>query len=801
MNRSIRKATVIGAGVMGSGIAAHLANAGISVNLLDIVPRELTAEEKGRGLTLNHKLVRNRFAENAIKGMLRSKASPFYDKEKAYFVHPGNLEDDINLVADSEIVIEAVTEVMGIKKDLLEKLANVCSDKTIIGSNTSGLSINEMAMFLPETHRKNFLGLHFFNPPRYMKLLEIIPSKYTSKEVVDKMSYFASNSLGKGVVLAKDTPNFIANRIGVYANIVSSRTAIEMKLTVEEADAIAGTPLARPKSGIFRTCDMVGVDVGMLVAKNLQKTFTNPKEQKEFEPMPLNERMVEKNLLGNKTGQGFYKKTIVDGEKVILSLDYDTLEYSPQKNVVFESLKQAKKSSSPKEAFASLVFSEDLAGKFAWQITKKTLVYAAEHAEEISDTIYDIDNGLKWGFNWSMGPFEQWDALGIERVAEKIMSEGEEVPELIGKLIDGKLDSFYKSTDEGEMYFDFATSNYKLMPSNKSAFPLKQIKSSAGLIRSSSEMSFVDMGDGIALLQMHTLNNVAPSQSGQMMKDCLKNVEDKWNGLVISSAGKDFCIGANLKEFNYLIEEKKWDDLEKLIYEAQQSMMALKYCSRPIVAAVHGRALGGGAEMLLHTHKVKASSEAMIGLVEAGVGLIPAGGGLTEMTIRSSSHCIGEKLANPMPYINNAFTNICMGAVSNGGYHAKRLGFLRKNDEITMNQSGLLREAKETALHMERGGWNPFVQKPIEILGQSGYASLCAEIEYIENAGYISPYSKYISQKIAYILTGGNLPSKSKVTEQYLLDLEREVFLHLCGQQKTQDRIQYMLKTGKRLNN
>lgn len=752
MYRSIKRAAVIGAGVMGAGIAAHLANAGILVELLDIVPQNAAPDE------------RSRIATEAKKRLQNAKGSPLFETEYADYIRPGNLEDDLGRLEETEFVIEAVLERMDIKHSLLEKLASVCPASSIIGTNTSGLSINEMAQALPESHRANFLGIHFFNPPRHMKLLEIIPADNTSSETLERMRDFATRQLGKGVVVAKDTPNFIANRIGVYSSMIATRIALEMGLTIEEADAIAGIPLARPRSAIFRTSDMVGIDLGMLVSENLRKAFTDPTEQAAFATHPITVAMMEKGLLGNKSGQGFYKKVVADGKKMILSLDTNTLEYGPQKPVSFVSLDIAKQCKSPEEAFSSLVFAEDVAGQYAWRITRDTLVYAADHAKEISDSLIDIDNALKWGFNWVMGPFEQWDALGVERVVERIRAENGHIPKLVEELLASGKDHFHESVEESAR--------------------------SANILHSNNNMTFTALGDGITLLEMHTLNSVAPDHGDGMMVNCLHEVEAKHKGIILASSGKNFCVGANLKQFSRQIEEGDWDELERNIYEAQQLMLSLKYCPRPVVAAVYGRALGGGAEMLLHTHRVRATADAMIGLVETGVGLIPAGGGLTEMTIRS-----GEA------GLKSVFNTICTGRVAASAAEAKKLGFLREADEITMNRDGLIVEAEETVRYIIAQGYRTPVQRYIEVQGKPGYAVLCAEVDYMLRAGYITEYSAVIAKKIAYVMTGGELPAKVMVTEQYLLDLEREAFLHLCGQPKTQERIQHMLTKGRSLMN
>ena len=801
MHRRIKKAAVIGSGVMGAGISALLANCGIYVELLDIVPEALSPDEEKNNIKLEHTLFRSKLAIQAKERLVKSKRSLFYTPENAHLITPGNLEDDLYKLSEVDWIIEVIIERMDVKKSFFEKIHTLCKSNTIISTNTSGLSINEMAKTLPENFRKNFLGVHFFNPPTYMKLLEIIPGEETLPDVVNFMCDFGRTILGKGVVIAKDTPNFIANRIGVYSTVNVMRAMVDMGLTVEETDAITGPPLGRPKSAVLRTSDMVGLDLALLVSGNIKQSLKTPEEQALFDLPNIINTMVENNQLGDKTGEGFYKKTKVSGKKEILTLDFNTMKYRPQKKVEFESLKQTKECPTLKERLNTLVSHKDSAGKLAWRVTKEVIVYAAEHADEIAYSLPDVDNALKWGFNWTLGPFEISDALGVKNVVNKMKEKGEEIPGIVKNLLDAGHDSFYCESENGMMCFDPKTSQNRLIPLNDNAIVLNSIKQKKPPIKDTPEISFVDLGDGVAGLEFHTINNVAPANIAEMIQYAVTEVEKNWIGLVIGHQGKNFCVGANLKHFLSLIENKKWDIIEKDINDVQQAMLKLKYCTKIVVAAPHGMALGGGAELVLHAHRVRAAADLVMGLVEMQVGLIPAGGGLTEMVQRSTECLFPKNITATFPIIKNIYNQICMAAVANSAQKARQLKYLRDIDEFTANKEGLISDAKETVLFMDRIGYRPIVQKGIEILGPSAYASLQMESKFLQTGGYISEYTSFIADKIAYIMTGGSLPAKTIVTEQYLLDLEREAFLALCGDRKTQDRIKHMLEKGKPLNN
>lgn len=797
----IQKAAVLGAGVMGSTIAGHLANVGIPTLLLDIVPKELTAEEKARGLTLESPQVRNRLAMQGKMGLLKAKPAPLYSRENADLITVGNFEDDMERLQEVDWIVEVVVENLAIKKHLLKQVAQYRRPGTIVSSNTSGISINAMIEELPREFREHFLGTHFFNPPRYMKLLEIIPAQETKSEIVDFMMQFAERVLGKGVVLAKDTPNFIANRIGTYGLLVTAREMVRRGLTVSQVDAITGPALGRPKSASFRTLDMVGLDTFVHVANNVYESVAEGEEKEIFKVPDFLKEMVSRKWLGSKSGQGFYKKVKTAKGKEILELDYNTFEYKPRDKRKFTLLETAKNSpGSLADKLKMLVYGRDEAARFAWETLKKTLLYSAAKIPEIADDIISIDRAMRWGFNWKLGPFEMWDAIGVEKSVTRMTEEGENIPPLVEKLLAGGNTSFYKKENGRLYYFDLTAEDYRPVVEKPEIIDLADMKEGGKVIKANSGASLVDMGDGVACLEFHSPNNAIGADIIQMMNYAVEEVERNYLGLVIGNQGKNFCVGANLMLLLMEAQDENWDEINYIVKSFQDACMKLKYSRKPVVAAPFQMTLGGGCEICLHADRIRAAAETYMGQVELGVGLIPGGGGNKEVLIRHIENITDPKV-DLQPFVNKALEVIAMSKVSTSAQEARELHLLRSTDKITVNQDYLLHDAKQTVLAMVKEGYEPPRPQKIRVVGEPGYAAMKLGIYTMKEGGYISEHDQLIADKVAYVLAGGSVAANTYVTEQYLLDIEREAFLSLCGHPKTQERMMHMLKTGKPLRN
>ncbi|SMD05525.1 3-hydroxyacyl-CoA dehydrogenase/enoyl-CoA hydratase family protein [Sporomusa malonica] len=799
--RSITKVAVIGSGVMGAGIAAHLANAGLKVDLLDIVPSELTAEEQKKGLTLESKVVRDRIVVGAKQRLEKSKPPVFLAANNAKLISVGNLEDDFDRLKAVDWIIEVVIERLDIKQALFKRISEVCKPQAIISSNTSSTSINEMVKDLSLSFRQRFLGTHFFNPPTIMKLLEIIPGDDTLPEISEFIKDFSRRVLGKGVVVAKDEPCFIANRIGMAAMWGGMRAMVDLNMTVEEIDAVTGIPMGRPKSATLRTNDMAGHDLTVLLSESLQKVFTDKADQEAFTVPDLLQKMVQHDMRGDKSGQGFYKRVKNGAQKEILALDYTKMEYRPQQPVSFASLELAAQKRDIKEKMAALVFADDAAGQLAWRLTKETLLYAANNAKDIAYNLTDIDNALKWGYNWVLGPFEIWDALGVKKVAERMESEGVQIPVIVKELLASGRDSFYTETEDGLTCFDPFEVKHKLMQANPGAIILKDISRKATPIKVGKDSSLIDLGDGVACLEFHSRNDVAGEDLAEMLEYSIDEVEKNWAGLVIGHQGKNFCVGANLKTFYKQIEGQEWQAIETDIRAVHKAFLKLKYSPKPVVAAAHGMAFGGGAEILLSSPRVRALADLNIGLVEAQVGLIPGSGGVKEIVTRTMEKLPEDIAVDPLPMLKKAHEKLLMATVYKNAYAAKAMGYFRDTDGISMNKEGLIKEAKDEVLHMSKMGYVPPTPKGIKVTGSIGYGSLLMTTDFMKKAGFITEYSAHIGNKLAYIMTGGNAPNKTIVDEQYLMELELEVFLELVRETKTKERIEHMLEKGKPLVN
>ena len=802
MNQKIKKAAVLGAGAMGSAIAAHLANVGIPSFLLDIVPTEMTEAEKKRGLTSGHPEVRNRFAFLGKKKVLESTPAALYLKEDAELLTLGNFEDHLSWVTEADWIIEAIIEDLNAKRNLFRKLIPFLKEGTVVSTNTSGISIQKMCEGFSRDFEERFLGTHFFNPPRYMKLLEIIPAKSTSRAVVEKMAEIGEKSLGKGVIFAKDTMNFIANRIGSFSMAVTIRTMMEEGYRIEEVDQITGPAMGRPKLATFKLADLVGLDIVAHVSKNLYESLPVGKEKEYFISSSFIQQMIKNQWLGQKTKQGFYKKIKGEGGEETLVLDYGKLDYRPQEKVNFPSVEMGKNIEDVRERIKALVLSPDRGGQFAWKILKKTLLYSVEKIPEISDDVVNIDRGMRWGYNWDLGPFEQWDAIGLKSSVKRMEKEGETIPPLLEQLLSKGSSSFYDKRDGRTFFFDLGVARYQEVKEKPEILFLPSLKERKKAVLTNPGASLIDLGEGVACLEFHSKMNAIGTDTIQMMREALKEVAEKFDGMVIGNQGENFSAGANLMLILFEIQDENWDDVEASVKAFQDTLMAVKYFEKPVVAAPFGLTLGGGCEICLASAQVRAAAESYIGLVEIGVGLIPAGGGTKEMLLRSTENIPPDMDADTFPLVRRAFETVATAKVGTSGKEAQKLGYLRPTDRITINRDYLIHDAKRNVLALVQEGYRPpRPKKNIKILGEKGYALLQMGLFYMKEGGYITAYDEHVGKKLAYVFSGGNLPDGSEVTEQYLLDLEREAFVSLCGEAKTQARIEYMLKTGKPLRN
>ena len=802
MKQKIKKAAVLGAGVMGSAIAAHLANVGIPSFLLDIVPPEMTEAEKKKGLTFESPAVRNRFAISGKNRIQETRPASLYLKEDAELMTIGNFEDHLSWVSQADWIIEVVIEDLDTKRALFKKLLPFLREGTVISSNTSGISINKMCEGFSRDFEERFLGTHFFNPPRYMKLLEIIPTPFTSRNVVERMAEVGEKILGKGVVYAKDTPNFIGNRIGAFATAITMRTAIEDGYRIEEVDQITGPAIGRPKLATFKLADLVGLDVMAHVSKNLYESLPEGKEREIFVFSSFVEQMIKNQWLGQKTKQGFYKRVKKEGKEETLVLDYEKLDYRPQERVNLPSVEMGKNIDDVRERIKTLVASPDRGGQFAWKILKKTLLYSAEKIPEVSDDIVNIDRAMKWGYNWELGPFEVWDAIGLKSSLKRMEKEGEKIPPFVDKLLGKGYTSFYEKKDGRTFYFDLGAGQHQAIEEKPEIILLPSLKDRNKTVLSNAGASLIDLGDGVACLEFHSKMNTIGADTIQMMRDALKEVEEKFDGLVIGNQADNFSAGANLMLMLFEIQDENWDDIEFSVKAFQDTLMAVKYFGKPVVAAPFGLTLAGGCEVCLASSKVQAAAETYMGLVEVGVGLIPAGGGTKEMLLRCTEGIPSGVDADLLPFVRQAFETVAMAKVATSAKEAQKLGHMRSTDKITINRDHLIHDAKITVLDLVREGYRPpRPKKNVKVMGERGYSLLQMGLFYMREGGYISEYDEHVAKKVAHIMTGGNLPDGTEVTEQHILDLEREAFVSLCGERKTQERIEYMLKKGKPLRN
>ena len=797
MNRSIRKVAVLGSGIMGSRIACHFANIGVEVLLLDIVPKELNDAEKAKGMTSEHPAFRNRLVNDALQQAIKASPAPLYSPTFASRIKTGNFDDNLSDIKNYDWVMEVVVERLDIKKSLFEKVDALRKPGTLVSSNTSGIPIHLMAEGRSEDFRKHFCGTHFFNPPRYLRLLEIIPTPETDQEIVNFLMHYGDLFLGKTTVLAKDTPGFIANRLGIYALIQTIRVAAEMGLSVDEVDKLTGPVAGRPKSGTYRLSDVVGLDTTVHVANNLYASGEGKDESRDAFVVPeIMQKLYDNKWLGDKTGQGFYKKIKDEkGKSVILALDFSTLEYKPSEKVKFETLEGTKAISDVWKRFPVLVAGKDKAGEFYRKTFADVFRYASLRIPEISDEIFRIDQAISAGFGWQYGLFETWDAIGVKNMLTIMESLDIKPADWVYEMIAAGNDSFYKVENGKRSYYDIVSKTYKKIPGQDGFILLNNL--SNNIVWKNAGANLYDIGDGILNLEFKSKMNTMGSEVIEGINKGISLAEKDFRGLVIGNESSEaFSAGANLAMLFMFAIEQEFDEINMVIAQFQQTMMRARYSSIPVVTAPHTLALGGGCELNLHADKVVAHAETYMGLVEFGVGIIPAGGGTKEMALRCSDmYHAGDTELN---ILQTAFMNIAQAKVSTSAQDAREMNYLQEKDQIVLNRSRLIGEAKQAAVELADNGYTqPKQRNDIKVQGKTGIALFMAGIAQMRLANYISDHDAKIANKLAYVINGGDLSYAQNVTEQYLLDLEREAFLSLCGEKKTLERMQGLLNGGK----
>jgi len=801
MNRIIKKVAVLGSGVMGSRIACHFANLGCEVLLLDITPKELTSDEQNKSLTLESPFVRNRIVNQSLDAALKSNPSPIYRKSFAKRIKTGNFEDDMSKISDCDWIIEVVIERLDIKKTVFDQVEKFRTAGTLITSNTSGIPINMMLDGRSEDFKSHFCGTHFFNPPRYLKLLEIIPTPTTKPEVTEFLMDYGSRFLGKKTVLCKDTPAFIANRVGVYSIMALFHAVNEMDLTVEEVDKLTGPILGRPKSATFRTCDVVGLDTLVHVANGLKANCPNDEEKALFELPEYISKMVANNWLGSKSGQGFYKKVKgADGKSEIHVLDLKTLEYRPSEKVKFATLEMTKPIDDLKHRTKMLFMGMDKAGEFYRKLFAGLFAYVSNRLPEISDDLYKIDDALKAGFGWELGPFETWDLIGLDEGLKLISNNNKQVSSWVSEMKSAGFTSFYKLEKGQKLYFDITTKSYKTIPGTENLVILDTLRSE-NKVWGNSDTTLVNLGDGILNLEFHTKMNTIGGGVIEGINKAITLAEQEYIGLVISNTGENFSAGANVGMIFMMAIEQDFDQLNFAVKAFQDTMMRVRYSNIPVVVAPHNLTLGGGCEMSMHADKIIAHSELYMGLVEFGVGLIPGGGGSKEFAKRFSDELHDGDIK--INLLREKFLTVGQAKVSTSAHEAFDLGYLREGiDEIVVSRDHQLTRAKAAALELaEKGYVAPKREKNITVLGQEGLGIIYVGANSMLSGNYISEHDRVISEKLGFVLCGGDLSENTIVSEQYLLDLERKAFVELCAERKTLERLESLVKNGKILRN
>jgi 3-hydroxyacyl-CoA dehydrogenase len=806
MKLPIQKAVVLGAGTMGARIAAHFANAGLPCVLLDMVPADLKPDAPPND--------RNRFVRNGVEAAKSARPAAFFSATLADKISIGNFDDDLARCAEADWIIEVVAENLEIKRNLLSRVLQFRKPGAIVTTNTSGLPVHLIAEGLPEEFQQHWAGTHFFNPPRYLKLVEIIPGPKTSANVIETLSDFCDRRLGKGVVVAKDTPNFIANRIGTFSVLNALRLMGELGMTVEEVDACTGPAVGWPKSATFRTTDIVGLDVLAHVVRNIYETAPNDESRERYKVPALVEEMIKRGWLGDKTGQGFYKKVKGAGEKEILTLDVNTMEYRPRQKAKFASIDAGKAIDDTRQRLRALVGpilegqKTDRAQQFLWSAISETCLYAARRVPEISDNLVDVDRAMRWGFGWELGPFEMVDVLGLGTFAAQVKTEDRPMPSLFEKVLSSGRKSFYESEKGATTVFDLAVGGKKV-EEPAGVLILKSLKEAGREIERNAGASLVDLGHGVVCCEFHAKMNAIGADLIAMIHKGLKRLETDFDAMVIANQAVNFSVGANLMLVLVGAQEQEWDELHMAVKQFQNVNLAIKYAKKPVVAAPQGMALGGGCEISLHAARIHSAAEAYVGLVEAGVGLIPGGGGSKEMLIRANENSAGGEDLDLFHALKPVFENVALAKVGTSAEECRELGYFRREDFYSMNTQRLVADAKETALGLSRSGWKPAAASwqegaqstQIKVLGEQFLAGAKLMIHMLVRGGYASEHDAVVARKLAHIMAGGSLTSPQLVSEQYVLDLEREAFVSLLGEKKTQERIAYTLKTGKPLRN
>ncbi|UCF18911.1 MAG: 3-hydroxyacyl-CoA dehydrogenase/enoyl-CoA hydratase family protein [Gemmatimonadota bacterium] len=800
MKRHVRKVAVLGSGVMGSAIAAHFANAGVSSLVLDIVPNEPNAAEKAAGLTLKDRVVRDRLAAESVKALLKAKPAPLFSAERLAFIEVGNFEDDLPRIGEADWVVEVVKEDLEIKKKVLTAAAPHVGVETVLSSNTSGLSLTEMASVLPEALKPRFLGTHFFNPPRYMKLLEVISTADTAPEVLAFIETFSRTRLGKGIVPAKDTPNFIANRVGTYSLMFTLRLMEQMGFTVEEIDALTGPALGRPKTATFRLADLVGLDTLLHVAENVRQNALEDESRDAFAAPAFLREMVEKGLLGRKVGAGFYKKVKGAEGSAVLTLDLETFEYREGKKASFSELEAVKSIDDPLERLSKLAFGKGRAAEAVWKMLAATLWYSAMRVGDICDDVSAVDRAIRWGFNWEAGPFETWDALGFRAVTERLKAEKYELPEWVEALYDAGAESIYRR-ENGSLRAPSAKPGVLAsVPVDPRAVEFEILRRAGNEIRRNAGASLLDLGDGVFGLEFHSKMNVIGQDTISMIMTACKETETNGQALIVANQAENFSVGANLMLLLMEAQEGNWDEIDAIVRQFQAATSRLEQCAVPVVTVPHGLTLGGGCEITMAGNAIRAAAETYIGLVEFGAGVVPAGGGCLRLYKRNVA-----ALPDPSdlyPALRKTFETIGMAKMATSAEEARDLGFLRPQDTWSMNGDHRVADAKDLALAMARAGFEP--PRPeweIPVMGNAGMALVESVLFNMQEGGYISEHDRKIGRELGRVLSGGNVPGPTHVSEQHMLDLERESFLRLCGERKSLERMQAILKTGKPLRN
>ncbi len=798
----IRKVAVLGAGVMGSGIAAHLANAGISCLMLDIVPQALGDDDRKKGLTERSPAFRNRFALKGLEAIRKSRPALLYSGKDLARIEIGNFEDDLPRIAGCDWVVEVVVENLAVKRALYGKIEALWKPGIVVSSNTSGIAISQMTDGRGREFRRHFLVTHFFNPVRYMKLLELVAGEDTDPSILSGMADFGERVLGKGIVYGKDTPNFVGNRVGVFAMMYAMHAMMEDGLTIEEVDKVLGPAMGRPKSAAFGTADLVGIDTLLHVSDNVYENLPGDPDRERFLPPPFVKEMVRRGFLGRKSGAGFFRMEGKGDTKRKFVLDYGALDYRPAEKVSFASLDAAKGEEDAGARIRKVVSGDDKAAKYAWKVLSETLLYSAKRIPEIADDVYNIDNAMKWGFNWTLGPFETWDAVGVAESVARMKAEGKAIPANVERMLAAGVSSFYRSGGGTLAFYDFASGAYVPAPVSPNVIFLPSLAQRNRVVRRNAGATLYDIGDGVLCVEFRTKMNTVDADIVAMLVEGVDLAEKEYAGLVIANHAEHFCAGANLMMVFLEAQNRQFDNIERMVKGFQDACMRLRHSGKPVVAAPAGMALGGGAEMCLGADRIRAAAETYMGLVEVGVGLLPAGGGLKEMAVRHLEGIPEGVSADPMPFLRKAFETVGMARVSTSAKEARELGFLRPWDRITIQRDFLIHDAKETVLAMVREGYEPPEPRTdIALPGRSAFPAFAYGLYAMKAAGQISEHDEKIGRKIAFVLTGGDVPPGTKLSEQDLLDMEREAFLSLCGEEKSQARIQFMLMKGKPLRN